>query len=75
MSGVYDYQVPLISSDLRKEETIVQIIGSLNQLTNVSNNIFSKIEQKCEEFQSQLEGISKVTIEIIIIPNDCQFLH
>ena len=71
MSGVYDYQVPLISSDLRKEETIVQIIGSLNQLTNVSNNIFTKIEAKCEEFQCQLEDISKVTIEIIFTGSKC----
>ena len=62
MSGVSDsnLQVPLILPDLRKEETIVHIIGSLNQLTKVSDFIFSTINQKCEQFSDQLEAISKV---------------
>ena len=58
-----NFQVPLILPDLRVQETIVQIIGSLNQLTEVSDNIFDKIDQKCEEFQSTLEALSKVIVQ------------
>ena len=58
-----NFQVPLILPDLRVQETIVQIIGSLNQLTEVSDNIFDKIDQKCEEFQSMLEALSKVIVQ------------
>ena len=58
-----NFQVPLILPDLRAQETIVQIIGSLNQLTKVSDNIFDKIDQKCEEFQSTLEALSKVRVK------------
>ena len=58
-----NFQVPLILPDLRAQETIGQIIGSLNQLTKVSDNIFDKIDQKCEEFQSTLEALSKVRVQ------------
>ena len=55
-----ELQVPLILQDLRKEETMVHIMRSLNQLSQVSETIFKKIENKCEEFQGRLHGIDKV---------------
>ena len=58
--SVSSFEVPLILNDLRKEETIVHIISSINQLTKVSDHIFSTIDQKCDQFQSTLQDLTKV---------------
>ena len=59
-ASVCSFEVPLILNDLRGEETIVHIIGSITQLTKVSNHIFSTIDQKCDQFQSTLQNLSQV---------------
>ena len=59
-ASVCSFEVPLILNDLRAEETIVHIIGSITQLTKVSNHIFSTIDQKCDQFQSTLQVLSEV---------------
>ena len=59
-ASVCSFEVPLILNDLRAEETIVHIIGSISQLTKLSNHIFSTIDQKCDQFQSTLQVLSQV---------------
>ena len=61
IESVSSFEVPLVLNDLRKEETIVHIIGSISQLTKVSDHIFATIEQKCDQFQSTLQVLSKVS--------------
>ena len=51
------YEVPLVQNDLRKEETMVQIVGALTRLTRVSDHIFRQIEAKCAEFTSKVEAV------------------
>ena len=58
--SISSFEVPLVLNDLRKEETIVHIIASISQLTKVSNHIFATIDQKCDQFQSTLQDLSKV---------------
>ena len=58
--SISSFEVPLILNDLRKEETIVNIISSISQLTKVSDHIFSTIDQKCDQFQSTLQGLTEV---------------
>ena len=53
------YEVPIIPNDLRREETMVHIIGALNQLTKISNDIFAKIGSKCDEFQGKIANINQ----------------
>ena len=53
------YEVPIIPNDLRREETMVHIIGALNQLTKISNDIFAKIGSKCDEFQGKITNINQ----------------
>ena len=53
------YEVPIIPNDLRREETMVHIIGALNQLTKISTDIFAKIGSKCDEFQGKIAGINQ----------------
>ena len=60
--SIISFEVPLVLNDLRKEETIVHIIASINQLTKVSDHIFSTIDQKCDQFQSTLQVLSQVRI-------------
>jgi WAS family protein 1 len=58
-SDMEGYQIPIIPNDLRREETIVHVVGALTQLTKVSNDIFDKIGGKCDEFQSKIAGINQ----------------
>ena len=53
------YEVPIIPNDLRREETMVHVIGALNQLSKISTDIFSKIGSKCDEFQGKIAGINQ----------------
>ena len=53
------YEVPIIPNDLRREETMVHIIGALNQLTKISTDIFAKIGSKCDEFQGKIANINQ----------------
>ena len=53
------YEVPLVQNDLRSEETIVHVLGALTQLSKVSNDIFSKIDVKCTEFQQKIFDVNK----------------
>ena len=53
------YEVPIIPNDLRQEETMVHIIGALNQLTKISTDIFAKIGSKCDEFQGKIASINQ----------------
>ena len=53
------YEVPIIPNDLRREETMVHIIGALNQLTKISTDIFAKIGSKCDEFQGKIASINQ----------------
>ena len=57
MAGAYD--IPIIPTDLRREETIVHVVGALSQLTKVSNDIFARIGTKCDEFQAKIDGINQ----------------
>lgn len=59
--SIISFEVPLVLNDLRKEETIVHIIASINQLTKVSDHIFSTIDQKCDQFQSTLQVLTEVS--------------
>ena len=53
------YQVPLLPNDLRREETILHVVGALTHLSKVSNDIFGKIGAKCDEFQEKISGINQ----------------
>ena len=53
------YTVPIIPNHLRREETVVHVLGALTQLTKVSNDIFAKIGAKCDELQAKVSGINQ----------------
>lgn len=55
------YTVPLIPPDLRREETILHIADSLNYLQKITNDVFSRIGKKVEEFGKRLNALNKRT--------------
>ncbi|XP_067129028.1 WASH complex subunit 1-like [Centruroides vittatus] len=55
------YTVALIPPDLRREETILHIADSLNYLQKVTNDVFSRIGNKVEEFRKRLNTLNNRT--------------
>ena len=51
---VQSYNVPVIQPDLRKEESIVQIVDALEYLDAVANDIFSRISFRVAENRDEL---------------------
>lgn len=52
--SVQTYNVPLVLTGLRKEESINQIVDSLEYLEKVSNDIFSRISRRVSENKNRL---------------------
>uniref|UniRef100_A0A2K5ESZ5 WASH complex subunit 1 n=1 Tax=Aotus nancymaae TaxID=37293 RepID=A0A2K5ESZ5_AOTNA len=50
------YAVPLIQPDLRREEAVQQMADALQYLQKVSGDIFSRISQRVEQSQSQVQA-------------------
>lgn len=57
-SGVQMYHVPIILPDLRREESLTQIIDSLEYLQAVANDIFNRISNRVAENRDQLTAIN-----------------
>ena len=55
----HTYTVPLVTSDLRREETIHQICDALQYLDNVSSDIFKRISDRVSENHSQLKAVNQ----------------
>ena len=53
------YSVPLIQSDLRREEAVQQVADALQYLQKVSGDIFNRISQRVETSRAQLQAISE----------------
>ncbi|KAK4871477.1 hypothetical protein RN001_015601 [Aquatica leii] len=52
------YNVPIIPQNLRREETVIQIADALNYLSQVSNDIFNRINTRIETNSKHLLSIS-----------------
>ncbi|KAF2884009.1 hypothetical protein ILUMI_22127 [Ignelater luminosus] len=52
------YNVPIIPQNLRRDETIVQIGDALNYLSEVANDIFSRVNNRVETNKVQLSNLS-----------------
>lgn len=52
------YTVPIIPQNLRREETIVQIADALNYLSEVSSDIFSRVDSRIEANRTRLLSLS-----------------
>ena len=56
--SVQTYNVPIVLPDLRKEESIRQVIDSLEYLEAVANDIFNRISFRVAENRDQLTSIN-----------------
>ncbi|XP_018321109.1 WASH complex subunit 1 [Agrilus planipennis] len=54
-----NYNVPVIPPNLRREETIVQIADTLEYLSNVTNDIFNRINNRIESNTRKLASIQE----------------
>ena len=52
------YSVPVILPDLRKEESIQQLVNALEYLDAVANDIFNRISSRVAENRDQLTGLN-----------------
>ena len=52
------YHVPIILPDLRREESLTQVIDSLEYLQAVANDIFNRISNRVAENRDQLTAIN-----------------
>ena len=52
------YNVPIILPDLRREESLTQVIDSLEYLQAVANDIFNRISNRVAENRDQLTAIN-----------------
>lgn len=57
-SGVQMYHVPIILPDLRREESLTQVIDSLEYLQAVADDIFNRISNRVAENRDQLTAIN-----------------
>ncbi len=55
---VQSYNVPVVQPDLRKEESIIQIVDALEYLDAVANDIFSRISHRVAENRDDLVSIN-----------------
>lgn len=51
------YDINLLSTDLRHEELVHQIAGSLDYLQNVMNDVFSKAEERVKANRHRLAQV------------------
>ena len=56
--AVQTYNVPVILPDLRKEESILQVVDALEYLDAVANDIFNRISFRVAENRDQLTSIN-----------------
>uniref|UniRef100_A0A8C7PS89 WAS protein family homolog 1 n=1 Tax=Oncorhynchus mykiss TaxID=8022 RepID=A0A8C7PS89_ONCMY len=52
------YSVPLIQSDLRREEAVHQIADALLYLETISTDIFTRVSESVERNRSQLQSVT-----------------
>ena len=52
------YTVPVIPTDLRREETILQIADALDYIDRVAKDVFARISQRVGENRDQLKNIN-----------------
>ena len=57
-SAVQMYHVPVVLPDLRREESLSQIIDSLEYLQAIANDIFNRISNRVAENRDQLTAIN-----------------
>lgn len=53
------YTVPLIPSDLRREETIHRIADALDYIDRIAKDVFSRISNRVAENRRQLKAIDE----------------
>ncbi|XP_057315142.1 WASH complex subunit 1-like isoform X2 [Hydractinia symbiolongicarpus] len=56
---VQAYSVPIISTELRQEEFVLQIADTLEYLENVTDDVFKRITNRVHESQQKLDAINK----------------
>lgn len=54
----HSFNIPLIPEDLRRDETIHQVVDSLEYLDKVAEEIFSRIHSRVSSNQAQLQKIN-----------------
>ena len=57
-SAVQMYHVPVVLPDLRREESLSQVIDSLEYLQAIANDIFNRISNRVAENRDQLTAIN-----------------
>lgn len=53
------YNVPIIPQNLRREETVLQIVEALNYLSDVTKDIFEKVNNKINENNKRISAIDE----------------
>lgn len=53
------YEVPLVSTNLRPQEMILQMADTLDYLESVSNDIFSKVDARIQESRKRIQNINQ----------------
>lgn len=59
MAGEQRYTVPVIPTDLRREETVLQICDALEHVDKIASDIFSRIGSRVAENQRKLTNINE----------------
>lgn len=54
----HTYKVPIIPQNLNKQETIIQVAEALNHLSNITDDMFTRISKRVEASNSKLLNIS-----------------
>jgi WAS family protein 1 len=53
------YEIPLVSSNLRPNEMIIQMADTLEFLDQVSSDIFARVTQQIQESRTRISNIHK----------------
>lgn len=53
------YDIPLVSSNLRPQEMIIQMADTLEFLDQVSNDVFTKVASKIQESRTRISSIRR----------------
>ena len=54
-----NYEIPLVSSNLRPEEMIIQMADTIDFLDQISDHIFKNVSRRIEESRVRIESINK----------------
>jgi hypothetical protein len=51
------YNIPIVQPDLRHEEAIIQALSALEQLNNVINEVFDRVDSRIAENLKRVESV------------------